>query len=70
MRAAVARNFGSSTDSDTAIAILDRFVEAGGTFIDTGNNYNQWTGHGGESAELLGSWMRSRGNRDQTNRPR
>jgi len=60
-----AMNFGSSTDPETAIAILDRFAEAGGTFIDTSNNYNQWTGNGGESEELLGRWMRSRGNRDQ-----
>ncbi|MGW7687268.1 aldo/keto reductase [Kribbella sp. NPDC054772] len=59
-----AMNFGSSTPPDTAFAILDRFVEAGGTFIDTSNNYNQWLGHGGESEELLGRWMQSRGNRD------
>ncbi|TDO55523.1 aryl-alcohol dehydrogenase-like predicted oxidoreductase [Kribbella sp. VKM Ac-2571] len=59
-----AMNFGTSTPAETAFAILDRFVEAGGTFIDTSNNYNQWVGHGGESEELLGQWMRSRGNRD------
>jgi aryl-alcohol dehydrogenase-like predicted oxidoreductase len=59
-----AMNFGTSTPAETALAILDRFVEAGGTFIDTSNNYNQWVGHGGESEELLGQWMRSRGNRD------
>ena len=60
-----AMNFGSSTPSETATAILDRFVAAGGTFIDTSKKYNQWTGHGGDSEELLGNWMRSRGNRDQ-----
>lgn len=60
-----AMRFGSETDPDTSTAILDRFVEAGGTFIDTSNNYNQSTGHGGESEEFLGRWMRSRGNRDQ-----
>lgn len=60
-----AMNFGTSTPTDTAIAILDRFVEAGGTFIDTSNNYNQWHGHGGDSEELLGRWMRERGNRDE-----
>ncbi|MFF0268361.1 aldo/keto reductase [Kribbella sp. NPDC004536] len=59
-----AMNFGTSTPADTAVAILDRFVDAGGTFIDTSNNYNQWLGDGGESEELLGEWMRSRGNRD------
>ena len=30
-------NFGTSTDPDTAATILDRFVEAGGTFVDTAN---------------------------------
>lgn len=58
-------NFGTATDPETATAILDRFVEAGGTFVDTANNYSQWHGHGGDSEELLGRWMRSRGNRDQ-----
>ncbi|MET7277774.1 aldo/keto reductase [Kribbella sp. NPDC005582] len=60
-----AMNFGTTTAPETAYAILDRFVEAGGTFIDTSNNYNQWHGDGGESEELLGRWMRDRGNRDQ-----
>jgi aryl-alcohol dehydrogenase-like predicted oxidoreductase len=59
-----AMNFGTSTPAETAMAILDRFVEAGGTFIDASNNYNQWLGQGGESEELLGRWMRARGNRD------
>src|SRR5262249_20857703 len=58
-------NFGSTTPPDTATAILDRFVAAGGTFIDTSNNYNQWHGHGGDSEERLGRWMRARGNRDE-----
>ncbi|TDW22731.1 aldo/keto reductase [Kribbella kalugense] len=60
-----AMNLGTSTPPETAIAILDRFVAAGGTFIDTSNNYNQWHGHGGDSEELLGGWMRARGNRDE-----
>ncbi|MFK4082493.1 aldo/keto reductase [Kribbella sp. NPDC020789] len=59
-----AMNFGTTTPPETAVAILDRFVAAGGTFIDTSNNYNQWHGHGGDSEELLGRWMRARGNRD------
>ncbi|GAA1600237.1 aldo/keto reductase [Kribbella karoonensis] len=59
-----AMNFGTSTPADTAFAILDRFVDAGGTFIDTSNNYNQWVGHGGESEELLGRWLRTRADRD------
>ncbi|SBT55007.1 aldo/keto reductase [Micromonospora narathiwatensis] len=55
--------FGTATDEATSYAILDRYVEAGGTFIDTSDNYAFWQngGQGGESEELLGRWRRSRG---------
>jgi aryl-alcohol dehydrogenase-like predicted oxidoreductase len=55
--------FGSQTDGKTSFAVLDRYVEAGGTFIDTSDNYAFWTdgGQGGQSEELLGRWRRSRG---------
>ncbi|MGC4867440.1 aldo/keto reductase [Micromonospora sp. DT53] len=55
--------FGSATDEATSYAILDRYVEAGGTFIDTSDNYAFWMddGQGGQSEELLGRWRRSRG---------
>jgi aryl-alcohol dehydrogenase-like predicted oxidoreductase len=55
--------FGTVTDEDTSLAILDRYVEAGGTFIDTSGNYAYWVNgtQGGESEELLGRWRRSRG---------
>jgi hypothetical protein len=33
---------GSRTGEATSFAILDRFVEAGGTFIDTSGNYAFW----------------------------
>src|SRR3954468_9599839 len=58
---------GSSTDEATSYAILDRFVEAGGTFIDTANNYAYWVNgtQGGESEALLGRWRRSRGVTDE-----
>jgi aryl-alcohol dehydrogenase-like predicted oxidoreductase len=55
-------HFGTATDEATSFAILDRYVEAGGTFIDTSGNYAFWVGtQGGESEELLGRWRRSRG---------
>ncbi|MFF4588100.1 aldo/keto reductase [Streptomyces sp. NPDC001388] len=59
--------FGTVTDEATSFAILDRFVEAGGTFIDTSNNYAFWVNgtQGGESEELLGRWIRSRGIGDE-----
>jgi aryl-alcohol dehydrogenase-like predicted oxidoreductase len=58
-----AMHFGTATDEATSFAILDRYVEAGGTFIDTADNYAFWAngGQGGESEELLGRWRRSRG---------
>ncbi len=59
--------FGSRTDEETSFAVLDRYVEAGGTFIDTSDNYAFWTdgGQGGQSEELLGRWRRSRGIGDE-----
>jgi hypothetical protein len=50
-------HFGTATDEATSFAILDRYAEAGGTFIDTADNYAFWAGtQGGESEELLGRW--------------
>lgn len=62
-----AMNFGTRTDEATSLAILDRYVEAGGTFIDTSGNYAYWVNgtQGGESEELLGRWRRSRGIGDE-----
>jgi aryl-alcohol dehydrogenase-like predicted oxidoreductase len=59
--------FGTATDEATSFAILDRYVEAGGTFVDTSNNYAFWARdtQGGESEELLGRWRRSRGVGDE-----
>jgi len=57
-----AMRFGTVTDEPTSFAILDRYVEAGGTFIDTSDNYAFWVNgdQGGQSEELLGRWRRSR----------
>jgi aryl-alcohol dehydrogenase-like predicted oxidoreductase len=59
--------FGSRTDEKTSFAVLDRYVEAGGNFIDTSDNYAFWTdgSQGGQSEELLGRWRRSRGIGDE-----
>jgi aryl-alcohol dehydrogenase-like predicted oxidoreductase len=60
-------HFGTSVDEARAFAILDRFVDAGGTFIDTANTYAFWApgGTGAESEELLGRWLASRRIRDR-----
>jgi aryl-alcohol dehydrogenase-like predicted oxidoreductase len=52
--------FGTKTDERTSFALLDRFVEAGGTIIDTANCYAFWaspTGAGGQSEAVLGRWL-------------
>ena len=54
--------FGTRTDRATSFALLDRFVEAGGTTLDTANCYAFWvsgTGHGGQSEALIGEWLRA-----------
>ncbi|MFD4958222.1 aldo/keto reductase [Microbacterium sp. NPDC058389] len=54
--------FGTRVDAATSFAVLDRFVDAGGTFVDTANNYNAWVGgHGRDSEDVLGEWIRRRG---------
>ncbi|MDX2931677.1 aldo/keto reductase [Streptomyces ipomoeae] len=62
-----AMHFGSRTEEETAFAVLDRYVEAGGNFVDTSDNYAFWAdgGQGGQSEELLGRWRRSRGIGDE-----
>ncbi|MFI5805307.1 aldo/keto reductase [Streptomyces sp. NPDC051561] len=59
--------FGSYTDERTSYGILDRYAEAGGTFLDTSNNYSFWHdgSQGGQSERLLGRWLRSRGVADR-----
>lgn len=59
--------FGWTADEPTSFAIMDRFVEAGGNFIDTADIYSGWTteSHSGKSEEIIGGWMKARGNRGQ-----
>ncbi|KAG2170757.1 putative aryl-alcohol dehydrogenase Aad14 [Aureobasidium pullulans] len=53
-------SFMGSMDKKQSFALLDAFVEAGGNFIDTANNYQNE-----QSEQWLGEWMKERGNRDQ-----
>lgn len=48
--------FGAEADEATSHAILDHFVEAGGTFIDTADVYSR-----GASEEIIGRWLGARG---------
>ena len=57
--------FGWTADEATSFRILDRFVDAGGNFIDTADVYSRWAeGHqGGESETVLGRWFQQGGKR-------
>jgi aryl-alcohol dehydrogenase-like predicted oxidoreductase len=52
--------FGWTADEGTSFALLDAFVDAGGTMIDTADIYSAWApGHsGGESERVIGNWLR------------
>ncbi|HSM65180.1 MAG TPA: aldo/keto reductase [Ilumatobacteraceae bacterium] len=51
--------FGAETDETGSFAQLDRFVESGGTFIDTADVYSA-----GRSEEIIGRWLARRGHHD------
>jgi aryl-alcohol dehydrogenase-like predicted oxidoreductase len=55
---------GNATEAESHL-VMDAYRSHGGNFIDTADMYNQWVeGHvGGESETIIGSWMKSRGNR-------
>lgn len=59
--------FGSRNDKATSYRMLDLYLGAGGTFIDTANIYAHWVEgfNGGESETLLGEWMQERKNRSK-----
>jgi aryl-alcohol dehydrogenase-like predicted oxidoreductase len=64
-----AMQMGNETSEEDSTRILDRYRAIGGSFIDTADCYEWWArpgSTGGESEELLCSWMRSRACRDET----
>ena len=60
-------HFGSRESKETSYRILDQYIDAGGSFLDTANQYAFWLPGfaGGESETLLGKWMRERKNRER-----
>jgi len=59
--------FGWTADEQSAFAVMDAFAEAGGNFIDTADIYSNWAegNPGGVSEQIIGRWMKARGNRDR-----
>jgi aryl-alcohol dehydrogenase-like predicted oxidoreductase len=52
--------FGWTANEEASFSILDAFVDAGGTMIDTADVYTAWVpGHvGGESETVIGKWLK------------
>ncbi len=59
--------FGWTCDEVRSFEIMDAYAAAGGNFIDTADIYSAWVENnpGGVSEEIIGRWVKSRGNRDQ-----
>jgi aryl-alcohol dehydrogenase-like predicted oxidoreductase len=59
--------FGWTVNEKMSHALLDAFVAAGFNLIDTADSYSRWVpgNKGGESESIIGSWIKSRGNRDK-----
>ncbi len=58
-----AMEYGTRIDEATSFRLLDAYLDAGGEWIDTANCYAFWqdpSGHGGQSEELLGRWFAQR----------
>ena len=57
---------GSSLDRDASFALLDKFVEGGGNFIDTARVYGDWVPgiERSVSEKTIGLWLKARGHRD------
>ncbi len=60
---------GTSADKNVSFQILDHFLDQGGNFLDTANCYAWWVGTGeyigDESENILGQYIKERGNRDK-----
>lgn len=52
--------FGAESDEAASHAMLDRYLEAGGNFVDTADVYTH-----GASESIIGSWLKKGGRRDE-----
>ena len=61
-----ANTFGWTADEHDSHAILDAFLGAGGSLVDTADGYSHWAdgNNGGESERIIGSWVEKGGRRD------
>jgi aryl-alcohol dehydrogenase-like predicted oxidoreductase len=59
--------FGWTADETTSFALIDAYVDAGGSMIDTADVYSAWVpgNSGGESESVIGRWLKQSGKREQ-----
>jgi aryl-alcohol dehydrogenase-like predicted oxidoreductase len=59
--------WGWTADEAASFVVMDGFYEAGGNFVDTADVYSSWAegNPGGVSEQIIGRWMKERGNRQQ-----
>ena len=58
--------FGWTVDEAMSFTLLDAFVEAGFSLVDTADLYSRWApgNSGGESETIIGKWFQRSGKRD------
>jgi len=59
--------FGWTADEATSFKLLDGYVDAGFSFVDTADVYSRWApgNKGGESETVIGNWLRGGAKRDK-----
>lgn len=59
-------NFERPDNDEIYFALLDKYIELGGTCIDTARCYCDWVEGGSDNSEkAIGRWLKARGNRDK-----
>lgn len=61
-----ANTFGWTATTEASFEILNRFVEGGGSLVDTADAYSVWApgNSGGESETVIGDWLQAGGQRE------
>ncbi len=59
--------FGWTADEPTSFKLLDAFIDAGFSFIDTADIYSRWApgNSGGESEAIIGKWLKRSASREK-----
>lgn len=59
-------SFGETVSREDSFALMDRFLELGGSFLDTAKVYSDWVpGERSRSEKVIGQWMKQRSNRNR-----